>query len=115
MEAGGRVSRKERKLFLSLLKPGVDPQTLWEANNEFLRQHGYQEESRLFAHSLGYDMVERPAITPGETMPIPTRLNIGIHPVVKSEAHGWVCDTYFLHESGEIELLHKTPEKIYAI
>lgn len=104
-----------RELFISLLKPGIDPQVLWEANNEFLRKHGYQEESRLFAHSLGYDMVERPTITPGETMPIPTCLNIGIHPVVKSEAHGWVCDNYFLHESGELELLHKTEQKIHVI
>jgi len=109
------LALEARKLFLSLLKPGADPQTLWEANNEFLTKHGYQEESRLFAHSLGYDMVERPTITPGETMPIPTRLNIGIHPVVKSEAHGWVCDNYFLHDSGEIELLHKTPQKIFVV
>jgi ectoine hydrolase len=110
-----RLAVEARHIFLSLLKPGVNPQILWEANNKFLRQHGYQEESRVLAHSLGYDMVERPTITPGETMPIPTRLNMGIHPVVKSEGHGWVCDNYFLHESGEIELLHKTPEHIFVI
>ena len=109
------LALEARKLFLSLFKPGIDPQVLWEANNKFLTKHGYQEEGRLFAHSLGYDMVERPTITPGETMPIPTRLNMGIHPVVKSEAHGWVCDNYFLHESGEIELLHKTPQKIFVV
>jgi hypothetical protein len=104
-----------RNLFLRLLKPGVTTQTLWDANNEFLRKHGYQEESRMFAHSQGYDGAERPTVTPGETMPIRTRLNMGIHPVIKSEAHGWVCDNYFLHQSGEIERLHKTPERIFVI
>lgn len=114
MEEMFGLAVEARELFLKNLKPGTDPQLLWRNNNEFLRKHGYQEESRILAHSLGYDMVERPSITPGETMPMPTRLNIAIHPFVKSMAYGWVCDNYFMFDDGKVERLHKTPVKIFV-
>jgi len=40
-------------LSLSLLKPGASPKDLWDANNEFLQERGYQPERRLLCHGQG--------------------------------------------------------------
>jgi Xaa-Pro aminopeptidase len=107
---------KAQQLTLSLLKPGADPTAIFKANNEFLISSGYPEERRIFAHGMGYDMVERPAIDCGETMKIEARMNIAVHPTVASaKASGWVCENYIISETGEHECLHKTPQKVFVI
>ena len=110
------LARQTQKVTLDLLKPGADPMDMWNANNEFLRSHGYPEERRIFAHGQGYDMMERPSLNPGETMKIQAGMNIAIHPEVKSvHSRGAVCENYLVLESGGPECLHQVPQKIFEI
>ena len=110
------LAQKAQKVSLDLLKPGTDPMTIWNANNEFLRSHGYPEETRVFAHGQGYDLVERPSLNPGETMNIKANMNISVHPaIVTPRAFALVCENFITSESGKNRCLHKTPQKIFVI
>jgi Xaa-Pro aminopeptidase len=110
------LARQAQKLTLDLLKPGADPVGIWNANNDFLRTRGYPEETRIYAHGQGYDLVERPSLNPGETMKIQAGMNISPHPSVFSrKAFAFVCENYIVSESGAKECLHKTPQKIFVI
>jgi Xaa-Pro aminopeptidase len=110
------LCKELQKVTLDLLKPGVEPKTIWEANNAFLRSKGYPEELRIYAHGMGYDMVERPGISPEETMKIQARMNMAVHPAVVSEkAFGMYCENYLVGEIGGPLCLHQTPQKIYKI
>jgi len=110
------LAQKAQKVTLDILKPGADPQTIWDANNEFMRSIGYPEETRIYAHGMGYDMVERPSIMPGETMKIQARMNIAVHPSVgNARVLGNVCENYLVAEKGANECLHKTAQKIFVL
>jgi Xaa-Pro aminopeptidase len=116
MEEQHALVREDQKMLLDMLKPGIQPKELWDANNNFLKKHGYQTETRILGHSLGYDMVERPCLVVGETMPIPGRVHMSIHPTVHSpRVHAWICDEFYMDESGKKELLNKTEQKIFVI
>ena len=81
-----------------------------------MRGIGYPEERRIYAHAQGYDLVERPSLCPGETLKIQARMNIAVHPsVTSSKATAKVCENYLIHENGEKESLHKTPQKIFVV
>lgn len=110
------LCKETQKETLKLLKPGADPADIWRANNEFLVKKGQLPETRLFAHGQGYDLVERPAIRDDESMKLKAGMNITVHPIVGSDrVWVWVCDNYFITESGVSECLHKTPQEIYEI
>jgi Xaa-Pro aminopeptidase len=110
------IAVEAQKLSVSLLKPGASVETIWNANNEFLKKRGYPEETRLYAHGQGYDMVERPCLYPYETMKLQPRMLLAVHPEVKSDrAYGWICDNYLINPEGKIEHLHKTPQKLFVI
>jgi Xaa-Pro aminopeptidase len=110
------VAQKAQKKILDILKPGMDAQTVWDTNNEFLKSLGYAEETRVFAHGMGYDFVERPSLMPGETMKVQAGMNMTVHPtVLSSKALGIVCENYFVTANGVSECLHKTPQKIFII
>ena len=103
-------------LNLSMVKPGVDPMALWDANNDFLRSRGYPEETRLYAHGQGYDLVERPSFQIGERMKIRENMNIAVHPVVASKkATAIICDNYIVTKTGVSECLHKFPKEIVVV
>lgn len=110
------LCRELQKVTLDLLKPGVEPKTIWDANNAFLRTKGYPEELRIYAHGMGYDMVERPCINREESINIQARMNIAVHPSVVSEkALATHCENYLVTESGVPICLHQTPQKIFKI
>jgi Xaa-Pro aminopeptidase len=116
LEEHFELARELQKVTLDLLKPGADPKAIWEANNAFLRSKGHPEERRIYAHSMGYDMVERPGISHEETMKIQTRMNMAVHPAVVSEkAFGMYCENYLVMETGAPICLHQTPQKIFKI
>jgi Xaa-Pro aminopeptidase len=105
-----------QQVTLNLLKPGANPKDLIAANNAFLRKHGWPEETRLFAHGQGYDLVERPAIREDETMVLAEDMNITVHPIIASKTvFSWACDNYFITENGPSECLHRTPQKIFEL
>jgi Xaa-Pro aminopeptidase len=116
MEENEELAKEAVKKTLNRLRPGTKPATIFEAHNQFMRSIGAHEETRIFAHGMGYDMVESPSITSEETMRIQARMDIVIHPtLLRGKSSGWACENYIVSESGEHELLHKTDRKIFVI
>ena len=109
------IVKKLQEKTLSLLRPGISVEAIWEANNKFLREAGYPEEKRLLFHGMGLDMVERPSVQPGETMQIGNRMNFAGHAaVISGQAIATLCENYFVTDAG-IECLHKTPKQIFVV
>lgn len=116
LEEQFELAKEAQKVSLDLLKPGADPKVIWDANNDFMNRIGYPEETRIYAHGQGYDLVERPSLDPEETMKIQAGMNISVHPsVVSDKAFAFVCENYIVGETGEKECLHRTPQKIFVI
>jgi Xaa-Pro aminopeptidase len=99
-----------------LMKPGVTPKEIWEANNAFLQKRGYQPELRLYAHGQGIDAVERPAIRYDEPMLIQPGMNITIHPfAVNDRVWAPVTDNYLITENGDSVWIHTFPREVIEI
>ncbi|RJR47971.1 MAG: aminopeptidase P family protein [Desulfobacteraceae bacterium] len=110
------VALEAQQATVSRLQPGAEPNELIAAHNAFLRSKGWPEETRLFAHGQGYDLVERPAIREDEAMKLQANMNITVHPIIASRTlFAWVCDNYLITENGPSECLHKTPKKVFEI
>jgi Xaa-Pro aminopeptidase len=100
----------------SLLKPGAAPKEVWEAYNQYMREHGRPEEKRLHCHGQGYDMVERPLVRFDETMPLGRNMVLSAHPTYVTErTYSWCCDNFLVGESGVTERLHRFPQKIFEL
>jgi len=98
-----------------LMKPGAKPRELLNAHNKLLISKRYPPEGRLYAHGQGYDLVERPAIRPEETMTIKKGMNITVHPItLTKEAYAFCCDNYLVTDSGTVRL-HKTPREVFVV
>jgi len=110
------VAKAAQKLTVDMLRPGISPKELFEANNEFLRKKGYAPETRIYAHGQGYDLVERPGIVAEETMMIQGNMLLAVHPAAASaRARVGICDNFFVHKSGKVERLSKIPQKIFVV
>jgi Xaa-Pro aminopeptidase len=109
------AAKKAQEIVAGMLKPGASPAALFKANNDYLTSMGYAPEGRLFGHSQGYDMVERPAFVPGETMLMKEGMYVAVHPTaVNRNAFAFCCDNYLITADGA-ELLTKTPQKVFVI
>ena len=116
LQAAFEDAKLAQKVTLDLLKPGADSLDLMKANNDFLLSRGYPKENRLYAHSQGYDLVERPSFQIGEKMKIKAGMNIAPHPVVAAKhATAIVCDNYVVGENGVGECLHQFPKEITVL
>jgi Xaa-Pro aminopeptidase len=107
---------KARDYHLSLLKPGASCSELIRLHNQFMREHGWPEEDRLFSHGQGYDLVERPGIVPAETMTIKANMNITPHPKAfyrSSSVDG--TENWITQENGLPICLNTTPKGIICI
>jgi len=114
--AANELAKEVQALTLRMLKPGADPMEMLNANNEFLRSRGCPEDTRIYSHGQGYDVVERPSFQPGETMKIKAGMNIGVHPwVFMKKASSRICDNYMVTETGVSECLHKTPKEVFSV
>jgi Xaa-Pro aminopeptidase len=101
-----------RNFTLRLLKPGASGKEIWDAYNQFMRQHKRPEEKRLYCHGQGYDMVERPLVRFDEPMRLKANMVVSCHPTYAlAGSFNWACDDYLITESG-VERLHKFPETI---
>jgi Xaa-Pro aminopeptidase len=110
------IAKEAQQVTLKLLKQGADPKELVAANNDFLRDRGFPEERRLYAHGQGYDLVERPAIREDEPMMLRNNMNITVHPIVATKSvFTWICDNYIVTENGASECLHATEKKIFEL
>lgn len=101
-----------REQTLRMLRPGASCKDIWEAHNAFMRRNGRPEETRLYCHSQGYDMVERPLVRFDETMTIEANMVLAVHPTyVTATTYSWACDNYLVTQDG-VERLHRFPEVI---
>ena len=88
-------------LIASMMKPGAKCPDLFRANNEYLVAHGYLPEGRLFGHGQGYDMVERPAFVPAETMALAENMYVACHPgAVDGKVVGLACSNFLITKDG---------------
>lgn len=105
-----------QKHTLALLKPGADCRSIWEAHNAFMRAHKRPEENRVYCHGQGYDMVERPLVRFDETMDIQASMNFSMHPAwLTDRVYAWYCDNFLVNARGEVEHLHRYPQKIVEL
>jgi Xaa-Pro aminopeptidase len=109
------VAVEAQHMAANLSRPGADPAEILEALNRFLAERGYAPETRLFAHGQGYDLVERPAYRPGESMRLKSNMVLAIHPTAFTDtAYGYCCDDYLVGEQAT-ERLHKTPQEVIVV
>jgi Xaa-Pro aminopeptidase len=108
--------KQSRKFTLDLLKPGTPCKDIWDAFNDFMKKNGRPEESRLYCHGQGYDLVERPLIRKDEPWTIEKDMNIVVHPTyVHAGYFNWLCDNYLIGGNGPGERLHQFPEEVIEV
>jgi len=101
---------------LSLMKPGASCHDIAKAHDEYMEKHGFPPERRLYAHSQGYDMVERPMLRADETMRIEANMNFAVHPGYETPTlWSTICDNYLVEEEGVGKCLHKTAKKVFEV
>jgi Xaa-Pro aminopeptidase len=101
---------------LSLMKPGASCRDIARAHDAYMKKRGLPPELRLYAHSQGYDLVERPMLRADETMTIEADMNFAVHPGYET-ASMWttICDNYIVEAHGVGECLHKTEKKVFEV
>jgi Xaa-Pro aminopeptidase len=98
------------------LKPGAACPDIYAAHNAFMQNHGAPAEQRLYGHSQGYDMVERPLLRNDETIPIAADMCVAVHPGFPTKTNFvFICDNFLIHQDGAVEPMHKTQQKIYEV
>jgi Xaa-Pro aminopeptidase len=113
---GFEAMREAQDYTLSLMKPGASCCDIANAHDAYMKQRGMPPEIRLYAHSQGYDMVERPMLRADETMPLEAGMNFAVHPGYETSSM-WmtICDNYMVEASGVSECLHKTEKRIFEV
>jgi Xaa-Pro aminopeptidase len=113
---GFEIVKDAQQHTLRKLQPGALCREIFLAHNEFLKQKGVPQESRIYAHSQGYDLVERPLIRSDESMVIEKGMNMSVHPSYSTNSiHAHICDNYLVEEHGASDCLHKTPKQIFEL
>lgn len=109
------VVEAQRRM-LAAIKPGAAPSAIFAEHNAYMRSRGLPEETRLNAHGMGYDMVERPLIRSDEDMPIAEGMCIVVHPgFVDPHQFAVICDNYLVGPTGVGECLHRTPQALIEL
>ncbi len=111
---------KAQRLMQEMLRPGTRAGDIVDKYNEFARAHGYNEEDRLFGHSQGYDLVERPAMMRhydegNEDMTIEAGMFVSLHPYFIDESRTvYINDNFYVGPTGA-EKLHQTPPELVLV
>lgn len=114
------VCVKSQKLTQDLLTPGRDSREIVREFNKYVAALGYCQEGRLYGHSQGYDLIERPAFMPDyedgvETMKIHAGMNCSLHPYFTDDVLTvYINDNYYVTEEGA-EKIHQTPPEIILL
>jgi Xaa-Pro aminopeptidase len=114
------VAVEAQQLTADMLIPSRSSVDIVDAYNKFVASKGYCKEGRLYGHSQGYDLVERPAFMAYnkngvENMKIHAGMNISLHPYFTDEVLTvYINDNYYVTEHGA-EKIHKTPPKIIIL
>jgi Xaa-Pro aminopeptidase len=113
---GFAIVKSAQEHTLKKFKPGAKCAEIYAAHNDFMKQKGATPETRLYSHSQGYDLVERPLIRSDETMALEESMNMAVHPAyATSSMFTVICDNYVVERSGVSECLHKTAKKIFEL
>ena len=101
---------------LSLMKPGAHPAEILAAHNSWMSARGLPPEMRLYAHSQGGDMVERPLIRQDETMPLMENMTLAVHPGYDDgTVFAVICDNYTIGPDGPQACEHQTEKCIFEL
>jgi Xaa-Pro aminopeptidase len=113
---GFEAMKEAQDYTLSLMKPGTSCRDIANAHDAYMKERGLPPELRLYAHSQGYDMVERPMLRADETMAIEASMNFAVHPGYETPSM-WstICDNYMVGANGVGECLHKTEKKVFEL
>jgi Xaa-Pro aminopeptidase len=108
--------REAQDYTLSLMKPGASCGDIANAHDAYMKQRGFPPELRLYAHSQGYDMVERPMLRADEPMHLEANMNFAVHPGYETPTM-WstICDNYIVEANGISACLHQTEKKIFEV
>jgi Xaa-Pro aminopeptidase len=113
---GFEIVKDAQQHTLRKFKPGASCREISVAHDEFMRQNRVPTESRVYSHSQGYDLIERPLIRSDETMNIEKSMNMSVHPsYATSSMFAHICDNYLVEQNGASECLHKTPKRIFEL
>lgn len=98
------------------LKHGALCRDVFLAHNAFMASRGAPPETRLYSHSQGYDLVERPLVRADEAMALETGMSMAVHPAYATPSmFAHICDNYLVGPDGASECLHRTPKKIFEL
>jgi Xaa-Pro aminopeptidase len=98
------------------LKPGAACPDIHASHDAFMKSCGAPPEQRLYGHSQGYDMVERPLLRRDETIPLAADMSVAVHPGFPTKTNFvFICDNFLIHQDGSVEHMHKAEQKIYEI
>jgi Xaa-Pro aminopeptidase len=77
-----------------------------------MKSKGKHAEERLYSHSQGYDLVERPLVRHDETrMKVEANMYFACHPEVNTpKLFMTICDDFLVKADGTQEHLHKYPQ-----
>ncbi len=116
LKDGFSAVKAAQEYTLSLMKPGARPAEIHAAHNAYMKERGLPPETRLYAHSQGYDMVERPLIRQDEPMPLAENMNFAVHPGYETESiFAVICDNYLITATGVSPCLHQTAKQVFEI
>ncbi len=113
---GFESCREAQAATVARLKPGMPCRDIAAAHDAFMTARGLPGERRLYCHSQGYDLVERPLVRADETMSIAAGMNMAVHPAFGTPtmfAH--ICDNFLVHPDAPAERLHTTAHKIFEL
>ena len=113
---GFEIVKEAQRQTVRKLRHGASCREIALAHNELMKQKGVPPESRVYAHSQGYDLIERPLVRSDEPMSLEKGMSIVVHPAYATESmlvH--ICDNYLVGENGASDCLHKTPKQIFEL
>lgn len=98
------------------MRAGASCAELADAHDAFMTAAGYGPEPRLFSHSQGYDMVERPLVRRDESMSLAAGMFLSCHPAIGSPSvFAFLCDNFIVGQEGGAQRVHTTEQKIFEV
>jgi Xaa-Pro aminopeptidase len=98
------------------LVPGASCADIFEAHNAFMRAKGLPEERRLYGHSQGCDIAERPLLRQDETLALTENMHMAVHPAIaNARLFVTLTDNFLIGADGGVERLHGTPQEIIEV
>jgi len=116
LREGFAAAQEAQEYTLSLCKPGALCSEIAAAYNTWLARRGFAPEHRIFAHSQGTDLLERPLIREDEPMTIEAGMCLAVHPGIETPGlFALICDNYLITDRGAGGCLHATGKNIFEV